>query len=179
LANDSLAALHRYHRCKWHKHSWLQEFTGVRALYLECNAISTVEGLAHMTNLRSLFMAKNMLHDLAGIAPLTSIQTLDIAHNSVRSLQPLANLLELRSLNAGYNKLAGADDIAALLCCTKLETLDLEANHLSGTSTFETILQLPLLLLKLQGNPMVSETRYFSAQWITSREPMPGHVDML
>jgi hypothetical protein len=137
----------------------LQEFSGLRTLYLECNAISAIEGLHHMNNLCSLFLSKNLLWNLSGIESLTSLQSLDISHNKIDSLGPLACLLQLRSLNAAHNKLAGEADVSPLASCRDLEMLDLAANRLVGSATFDVITSLRLLLLKLQGNPIVTETR--------------------
>jgi hypothetical protein len=89
---------------------------------------------------------------------LASLQTLDISHNNVDSLGPLACLLELRSLNAAHNKLAREADVSPLASCRNLEILDLAANRLAGSATFDVVTTLPLLLLKLQGNPIVAET---------------------
>jgi len=137
----------------------LQAFSGVRALYLECNGISAIQGLAHMAQLRSLYLGKNLVHSLAGVAALTALQQLDLADNDLRSLEGLAALQELRSLNASGNKLAAAADLTDLAGCPRLETLDLGGNRIDDPAALDLLLALPVSLLRLVGNPVVSSTR--------------------
>eukprot|EP00892_Ulva_mutabilis_P000279 jgi/Ulvmu1/10251/UM060_0052.1 len=139
----------------------LQEFRGLKTLYLECNAIQTIENIDHMTGLRCLYMANNVLKSIAGIQTLKSLWTLDVSHNALESLAPLASLDTLRSISATHNKLANPDGLEALKCCTNLQTLDLGNNRIAAEESLSIILQLPVSLLRLVGNPVVSKTRNF------------------
>lgn len=138
----------------------MQAFTGLKALYLECNGISCVEGLAHMAELRSLYIAKNMLHDFASLSKLTSLQQLDVSENDIRSLEGVSALRLLRSLNASNNKLADVAGLLGLLDCPDLESLDLSSNRIEDEGAWEVLHKLPVALLRLVGNPLVSKTKY-------------------
>jgi Leucine-rich repeat (LRR) protein len=136
-----------------------QGFTGLKAIYLDSNAITTIENISHMRELRCMYVSKNILHDLDGIAALTALQTLDVSHNDLRDLAPLAALDKLQTLNASHNKLADAQCITPLRHCLHLRALDLEGNRLVHPDVLDVIVNLPLSLLRLLGNPVVSKTR--------------------
>lgn len=138
----------------------MQAFSGLKTLYLECNAVQTIENLDHMTELRCLYMANNVLKSLEGIQVLSSLWTLDVSHNALESLASLSCLTSLRSLSATHNKLAQPSGLAALKDCTELQTLDLGNNSITQHDALEVILELPVSLLRLVGNPIVSKTQY-------------------
>ena len=54
------------------------------------------------------------------------------------------------------NKLASLEDIQHLQRCQALVTLDLSSNKLCEEEAVQLIMSLPLSLLKLNGNPVVS-----------------------
>ena len=62
------------------------------------------------------------------------------------------------TLRAG-NKLEHLDDIRQLQCCQSLVTLDLSSNKISNEEAVRLVISLPLSLLKLNGNPVVSSMR--------------------
>ena len=136
--------------------AYLQGFHGLKALYLDCNALTAVENLAHMTQLRSLYLSKNVLRDLGGLRGTPWLQTLDLSNNDFAALAPLAALLDLRTLNLAHNKVADARELAHLASCTALETLDLAHNRIGCEDALQEVTQLPVLLLRLVGNPVVS-----------------------
>ena len=105
-------------------------------------------------------MSKNVLHGLEGIHQLSALATLDVSHNDLYSLAPVSALTSLQSLNAGYNKISSAEDIAPLQHCMQLKTLNLEKNRIACPQALDTIMTLPLGLLRLVGNPVVSTTKY-------------------
>lgn len=112
-----------------------------------------------MAELKCLFMSKNVLHGLEGIHQLAALATLDVSHNDLYSLAPVSALASLQSLNAGYNKVSSAEDLAPLQHCMQLKTLDLEKNRIACPEALNTIMTLPLALLRLVGNPVVSSTK--------------------
>ena len=57
------------------------------------------------------------------------------------------------------NKLESLGDIQQLRHCQSLVTLDLSSNRLNDKEAVHLIMTLPLSLLKLNGNPVVSHMR--------------------
>ncbi len=88
-----------------------------------------------------------------------------------RSIEQLVTLLELQVACLGVfdsdstanvvagNKLESLGDIQHLQHCQSLVTLDLSSNRLSDEEAVHLIMTLPLSLLKLNGNPVVSHMR--------------------
>ena len=59
--------------------SGLEEYTGLKALWLENNAIDTITGLSHLTELRSLFLQQNCLRSIRGLDNLIHLDTLNVS----------------------------------------------------------------------------------------------------
>ena len=57
------------------------------------------------------------------------------------------------------NKLESVQDVQQLQHCTSLITLDLSKNRLDDEEAVHLIASLPVALLKLNGNPVVSQMR--------------------
>ncbi len=61
----------------------MQEYTGLKALYLEQNAISKIENLESLVNLRCLYLGRNMLQDISGLQNLVQLDSLDLSENYI------------------------------------------------------------------------------------------------
>ena len=57
------------------------------------------------------------------------------------------------------NKLEQLEDILHLEWCQSLVTLDLSSNRISNKNAVQLIMKLPLSLLKLSGNPVITAMR--------------------
>lgn len=58
------------------------------------------------------------------------------------------------------NKLEHLEDILHLETCRSLVTLDLSSNRMRDEDAVRLVMNLPLSLLKMNGNPVVSSMRY-------------------
>jgi hypothetical protein len=136
-----------------------QAYTGLRTLYLESNAIATIEGLSAQQHLRTLHLGKNLLDSLHGLQTLTQLEVLDVSHNRISSCAGLGALKSLRSLDISCNRLSTAADLAELQSCTRLVTLDMSQNQLCADGLLELLGEgrWQLALLRLQGNPLVGQ----------------------
>ena len=100
------------------------------------------------------------MRDLDRAARLVALTTLDVSDNQIVSLEGLRGHPSITTLVAVNNKLKDAESIQALGSCAQLVTVDLTKNKLEGRSVvdfFLTDMSDKLKLLKLQGNPVVSE----------------------
>lgn len=136
-----------------------QAYTGLRTLYLESNAIATIEGLSAQQHLRTLHLGKNLLDSLHGLQTLTQLEVLDVSHNRISSCAGLGALKSLCSLDISCNRLSTAADLAELQSCTRLVTLDMSQNQLCADGVLELLGEgrWQLALLRLQGNPLVGQ----------------------
>lgn len=154
----------------------LEAYTGLKTLYLECNAIADIEGLESLVNLRCLYLGKNIIHEISGLDTLTQLESLDLSDNDLHQIQGLDTLPRLKNLNLSGNKLESAEDVQQLQHCTSLITLDLSQNRLDAEDAVHLVTKLPLALLKLNGNPIVSHMRSYRKAVVAA---MPGlhHLD--
>lgn len=61
----------------------IQAYTGLRALYLEGNAISRIEGLDRLGSLRCLHLGRNLVAAIEGLSNLGCLETLDLRDNCI------------------------------------------------------------------------------------------------
>ena len=139
----------------------LEEYTGLKTLYLESNSVDDLEGLLHLDRLRCLYIAKNCLRDLDRAARLVALTTLDVSDNQIVTLEGLRDHPSLATLVAVNNKLREVSAVDALGSCARLVTVDLSRNKLEDRAVVDFFLSPAMSdrirLLKLQGNPAVSE----------------------
>ena len=157
----------------------LEEYVGLKTLYLESNSIDELDGLLHLAQLRCLYMAKNALHALDGAARLGALTTLDVSDNALVNLEGLRDHPSLTTLVASGNRLATAAALEPLGSCPSLRTLDLSKNKLPDCACVHLIgesLGDRLKLLKLQGNPVVSEVPSYR-KTVTCALPSLNYLD--
>lgn len=138
----------------------LQEYTGLRTLYLEQNAIADIENLDNLINLRCLYLGRNMICSTLGLQMLTNLETLDLAENVISTVTDLSKLPLLKTLNISGNRLHTMDDIRDLSACAQLQSLDMASNRLEAPEVADFVMTMPLLYLRLMGNPVVSKYKY-------------------
>ena len=135
------------------------EFTGLKTLYLEQNALSDLSHLAPLTNLRCLYLGRNMIDTINGFETLTQLDSLDLSDNYITMLTGLNHLGNLRTLNLSGNKLATCDSIRHLQACSSLISLDLANNKVVEEEAVDLLAAMPLSFLRLVGNPVVGTYR--------------------
>ena len=139
----------------------LAAFSGLRALYLEGNAVEDIEGLEGCPDLRCLYLARNAIEEAGpGLAPLARLTTLDLSSNLPEgaALAGLAGLRELRTLSLGHNRLARRADLEPLAALPVLEALDVSNNRIDDPAACALVQSLPLKWLRFLGNPVVRAT---------------------
>eukprot|EP00898_Chlorokybus_atmophyticus_P004268 jgi/Chlat1/4842/Chrsp31S00372 len=143
----------------------LEAYTGLKALFLEGNCISSLEGLLHLKDLACLYMQQNMLESLDGIEHLPALNTLNVSNNQLVHLRGVSRAPALATLQAPYNRLAKDvhANLGELAHCPNLTVLDLSHNHIEdGDALLEILKQIPSLsVLYLQGNPVVSKIQHY------------------
>ncbi|KAK2826054.1 hypothetical protein Q5P01_020268 [Channa striata] len=124
----------------------LSRLTNLKALFLQGNEISQVEGLEGLHQLRELVLDRNRIKALTEMSLISqnALLELHLAENRIRELNNFDPLTELRKLFLGLNKL---QDIAEL---DKLEVLpSLTELSVTGNPVARNSLHRPAVVLHL------------------------------
>jgi len=156
----------------------LEPYTGLKVLYLEGNALTSLLGLSSaQSGLRCLYVQENSLDSLDSLCPLPSLSTLNASTNFIASL-PIAwslsdRLPALHTLTLQNNRLASLDSLQSLRGHPTLAVLDLQQNRIgsqldgeqqqtaAADEQFDALMALlaslpQLRVLYLLGNPLLS-----------------------
>ena len=149
----------------------LEEYVACRVLWLESNAIDEIENLEKLPELRCLYLQHNNLRGL-GSCSMPNLDALNVSHNKVASLAGLEHFAGLSKLLAAGNHIADAE-VAHLLRCPKLDTVDLSNNELTDFDGLLTVLQQlkALASLALSGNELTRTTKMYRRRLISA---LPG-----
>jgi len=155
----------------------LEEYTGLKVLWLEGNCISKIEGLDKQADLRCLYLHQNVIETIENLDQLVNLDTLNISQNFISNLQGLAACTKLNTLQISANKLDSADAIRHLADCPSLSIIDLSNNQLEDPEVIDILAAMPeLRVLSLQGNPVVGKTKNYR-KTIISRCPNLNYLD--
>ncbi|VDD80181.1 unnamed protein product [Mesocestoides corti] len=117
----------------------LEDYTGLRCLFLDVNGIDEIAGLEYQTELRCLFMSKNLVRKIENLDHMTHLDTLDVSHNMITKIENLSMLPALKKLIISHNKLVTREDIEHLRDCKALTVVDLQQNRIEDPTVLDEI----------------------------------------
>uniref|UniRef100_A0A6T9U9L4 Dynein assembly factor 1, axonemal homolog n=1 Tax=Alexandrium catenella TaxID=2925 RepID=A0A6T9U9L4_ALECA len=140
----------------WRALQGLEGWTGLKALYAECNAFDRIQGLQCCRGLRSLFLQENCIHRIEGLENCPDLWNINLSNNFIERIEGLSNLRCLNTLTLAKNRLGihGVEDMLELVDTT-VTSLDVQDNQISDPDVLpEVFMRMKeLRVLYLKGNP--------------------------
>lgn len=136
----------------------LEEYTGLKCLWLESNGLQRIENLDAQTDLRCLFLQQNLIYKLENLESLKRLSTLNVSNNYIRTIDNISCLPVLSTLQIAHNKLETVRDIEHLSQCLAISVLDMSHNLLYDPEILNVLEAMPeLRVLNLMGNEVVKK----------------------
>jgi dynein assembly factor 1 len=155
----------------------LEEYTGLKALWLEGNGLSKIENLNAQTGLRSLFLQENIFEKIEGLDSQFELDSLNLSKNYITKIENLSHMSKLTTLNVAHNNISTLEGVRHILKLKSLQTIDLQHNKIDDVAVVDILSLLPdLRVLYLMGNPVVKNIRNYR-KTIISKCKMLKYLD--
>lgn len=147
----------------------LRHYSGIKSLWLECNALSKLDHLDAFPLLRCLYLQENCLQDMNALVDARNLTILNISQNNLLYLpQALGSLVCLTSLHASNNRFRTRKDVQVVARIKNLSVLDLHTNQLQD-NVCDLISELQnIAVVTLHHNPFLQTTSEYRRNMILS-----------
>ncbi|XP_031764194.2 dynein axonemal assembly factor 1 homolog [Galleria mellonella] len=134
----------------------LEEYTGLKCIFLENNGIQRIEGLDTLAELKCLYLHYNVLRKIENLHGCPKLDTLNLDHNFIAKIENLDMVPDLHTLSIAHNMLTSIEDLEHLRTCNNLSVLDISYNRIEDPLIVDILADMAILkVLVLTGNPVV------------------------
>lgn len=140
----------------------LEEYTGLKAIWLEGNGLTKISGLENQKLLKTLYLHENLIEKIEGLENQLELDTLNLSKNYIKKIEGLSHMKKLTNLNLAHNPISSIEGISHILEISSLQTIDLQHNKLEDAEIVDIFAKLPdLRVIYLMGNPAVKKIRNY------------------